>query len=199
MIERKEKKCKGIGKTKGYGCGKVTKFREWGLCSTCRNDWLINDERGKIELTKLTLKVSKPRRELEKAKIESKRKTITQLINDARKYFQQWIRLRDNDLPCISCGNFYSNFYDGGHFFKAELYTGLIFKEINCNKQCRKCNRYQGGNESAYRQGLIQKYGEEKVKELEELSKSNRSKKYEREELIKIKEYYQNKIKELKQ
>jgi len=196
MIEIKAKKCKGTGLAKGYGCGKLTKHRICGLGKMCcYTDWLLNSENGKIKLAKATLKVSKPRLDLEKAKKESKEKTITQLINDARKYFQKWIRKRDEQLPCISCGNFYSKFYDGGHFFKAELYTGLIFNEINCNKQCRKCNRYLSGNESAYRIGLIQKYGIKEVEKLERLSKTNRSKKFERDELKEIKIYYQNKLK----
>lgn len=43
----------------------------------------------------------------------------------------------------------------------------LRFSELNCNAQCRKCNRFMEGNFSGYRQGLIKKIGEQKVLFLE--------------------------------
>lgn len=192
----KEKKCKGQGVAKGYGCGVITLYRKYGLCKTkCYPDFLLNTENGKIILDKATLKAKKPRLELEKAIHKSKQKTIKQLINDARIYFQKWIRKRDEHLPCISCGSFESKFWDGGHYLKAELYTGLIFNEFNCNKQCRKCNRYLGGNESGYRVGLVQKYGAIKVEELESIKDKNRVKRFSRFELEEIKKKYKHKLK----
>ena len=43
---------------------------------------------------------------------------------------------------------------------------------MNCNGQCKKCNRFDEGNIQGYRKGLIKKYGLEKV-ELLELKKYN--------------------------
>ena len=43
----------------------------------------------------------------------------------------------------------------------------LRFSELNCNAQCRHCNRFQEGNFSGYRKGLIDKIGEQKVLLLE--------------------------------
>ncbi len=37
------------------------------------------------------------------------------------------------------------------------------FSEVNCNAQCRDCNRFDEGNMSGYRQGLIRKYGEQQT------------------------------------
>lgn len=43
----------------------------------------------------------------------------------------------------------------------------LRFSELNCNAQCRHCNRFQEGNIQDYRKGMIQKIGEAKVLLLE--------------------------------
>lgn len=43
----------------------------------------------------------------------------------------------------------------------------LRFSELNCNAQCRHCNRFQEGNIQDYRKGLIEKIGEQKVLLLE--------------------------------
>jgi hypothetical protein len=45
---------------------------------------------------------------------------------------------------------------------------------MNVHKQCRKCNTYLNGNESNYRQGLVNRIGEQKVKDLELLAEETR-------------------------
>jgi len=125
-------------------------------------------------------------------------KTLSQYEAEAKKSFQHYIRLRDEQDPCISCGTYTSDIWDGGHWFKAEIYSGLIFDERNCRKQCRKCNRYLGGNEINYRIGLVNKFGEEYVKELEIDSFSKRDYKFSKQELIAKKIQYDGKIKEWK-
>ena len=102
-----------------------------------------------------------------KAVLRNDLKTLSQFEADAKKSFQKWVRLRDDRQPCISCGVKETDLFDGGHYFKAELFSGLIFDERNCHKQCRKCNRFLNGNELQYRQGLISRYGEEFVHQLE--------------------------------
>jgi hypothetical protein len=87
--------------------------------------------------------------------------------------------------------------WDGGHFKKAEIYSGVIFNELNTNIQCGKCNRYLGGNELNYRLGLIAKIGLEAVEQLEQLANETRKYKYSKNELIEIKKTYQTKIKQL--
>ena len=117
-------------------------------------------------------------------------KSYAQRLGEAKKVFQKWIRLRDKDKPCISCGTISSTVWDGGHFKKAELYSGVIFHEHNVNIQCGKCNRFLGGNELNYRTGLIAKIGEKAVLNLEHLAEMSRMKKYTNEELEEIKLKY---------
>ena len=199
----KEKKCKGINKAHGYeSCGKMVNAntRKFGLCPSCFFDWMQTTEGGKIHyqkqfLPKVEKKVKADKKKKDLAVRESL-KSIARLIQEARVPFQKWIRLRDANEPCISCETTKAKIWHGGHYFKAELYTGLVFNEINVNKQCEKCNTFGGGNESGYRLGLIKKYGEKAVKELEESANYLRSYKFTREEIKQIKSKYQKRLKE---
>ena len=77
------------------------------------------------------------------------------------------------------------------HFDKyADEIEGVIFNEMNVHKQCRKCNTYLNGNESNYRQGLVNRIGEQKVKDLELLAEETRVYKWSEEELETIKQKY---------
>jgi len=44
---------------------------------------------------------------------------------------------------------------------------GTRFDEKNCNGQCRSCNRFDEGNNIGYMRGIIKKYGEGVLIELE--------------------------------
>ena len=129
--------------------------------------------------------------------LREKLKTLTDYENEAKKEFQKYIRKRDENLPCVSCGTFQTDIWDGGHFKKAELYSGVIFDEMNCHRQCRKCNRFLGGNELNYREGLVKRYGIDYVLEIEERSLRLKRHKYSKEDLIGLKNLYKEKIKHL--
>ena len=105
-MQPKKKPCKGTGLAKGYGCGKMTYHRIYGLGKMCcYSDWLLNSENGKIKMQKAMLKASKPRREFEEFKKERKTKSvISQLLKLTRNVCHEYIRLRDKGKPCISCG-----------------------------------------------------------------------------------------------
>jgi hypothetical protein len=127
----------------------------------------------------------------EKQKLKNKLKSYSQKLNEAKKVFQKWIRERDEQFPCISCGATVSNpYWDAGHFKKAELYRGVIFNELNVHKQCRKCNFFMDGNELEYRRGLVNRIGLCKVVELEELAEITKKYKYTDQELENIKNMY---------
>jgi hypothetical protein len=194
---QKEKPCKGINKAQMVkGCGKITLYRTFGLCASCLSDFLFNSDAGKVVFNKINLKVKSDKDKAFKSDLRAKLKTIGEYKAEARKSFQKWIRLRDNDKPCISCNSSTADTYDGGHFYKAEVYSGLIFNENNCHKQCRKCNRFMNGNELNFRKGLVARYGIDYVTNLDNICDINRVKKYTKEELIAKKLQYDIKIKE---
>ena len=202
----KEKPCKGSGKARGSGCSTVTDVRQikFGLCWGCFKEWLNTTENGKDHVTKVTIQSSKKvkleaKRKLSKEKREfiESNKSIQRLILDARKPFQKWIRFRDANKSCISCDSIDSELWDAGHFYKAEIYSGLIFDERNVNKQCRKCNTYLGGNENNYRLGILKRFSEAFVLKLDKDALRLKQYKYDRLELINIKNKYLKLLKEI--
>ena len=152
------------------------------------------NEYAKLHLKKESDKLQKK----QDKQLKDKLKTYSQRVQEARRIFQQWIRLRDINEPCISCGAVISELWDAGHFKKAEVFSGLIFHEHNCHKQCRKCNRYLNGNELLYRQNLVRKYCELFVEDLERIANETRKYKWSNEELETIKSKYKQLIKNQK-
>ena len=83
--------------------------------------------------------------------------------------FNKFIRGRDKDLPCISCGEVRPDLkYDAGHYRSCGAAPELRFEELNCHRQCSyKCNQTMTGNIIEYRKGLIKKIGQENLDWLE--------------------------------
>ena len=76
-------------------------------------------------------------------------KSIKTLLAEAQKPFNEFIRLRDADQPCISCGATNppvkpGGQWDAGHFLGRGAYPELRFEELNCHKQCKVCNAGAG-------------------------------------------------------
>lgn len=133
-----------------------------------------------------------------KKKMQEGLKTRTQKINEARKIFQEYIRERDKDKPCISCGTTTAKKWDAGHYYKAEVYTGLIFNEDNVHKQCQRCNQYGGGMQAEYREGLIKRIGQDAVNTLESTKDDLRVYRWTDEELEEIKKTSKKMLKSLR-
>jgi Bacteriophage Lambda NinG protein len=172
MIKIKEKKCKGTGKAKGFGCGTMQLKRRYGLgISCCFGSWLYTSDEGKKIVNKTTDKVTEPRKSLEKAiKDNTKRKGITAQLLYTKDLVHQAIRLRDKFKPCISCGCQWNKDFQAGHFYNANNYRSIKFNFLNINGQCRQCNLLKDGNFTEYKFRLPERIGEEKFKILEELA-----------------------------
>ena len=135
-------------------------------------------------------KKEKPLPLFEKAGIKVKKKP--DLVAKLDKVFSRYIRLRDcmpnGYFRCISCGQIkpYEQ-ADCGHYInRRQMITR--FDEMNCNAQCRHCNRFMEGNLQGYRDGLIAKYGERDVLLLE--AKKKETRKYSDFELVELTKYY---------
>lgn len=198
MIERKKKICKkGINKAFGFiGCGNSSFNLKYGLCPSCLFDFYSKDERGKILFKKAKDILKAKNWKEEKAKMKESVKTLSDYEAEAKRSFQKWVRLRDENKPCISCGNPSQEDRAGGHFYSAGMYSGLMFNPDNCHSQCNTyCNKYLSGNLLQYRKGLINRFGIDFVENLDKLSNELRNYKYTQQELIDIKKKYDNKIK----
>lgn len=112
--------------------------------------------------------------------------SIPALTKKAQVVFNSWIRARDKDKGCISCGK---EVTEAGHYFSTGHYSALRFNEINTNGQCTRCNCFLSGNLIKYRQGLVKRYGEQKVIDLENwvsIRTVNKYTMFELEQIIKI-------------
>lgn len=115
--------------------------------------------------------------------------SLSSEIQKTREVFHAYIKKRDEKKNCITCDS-KSGPFDAGHCFKAEVYSGLIFNEMNCHKQCEKCNRFNNGEVEIYKQKIIEIYGQSKFNELQKEADLTRVKKYSREELFNIQNKY---------
>ncbi|MEM7196720.1 MAG: recombination protein NinG, partial [Pseudomonadota bacterium] len=94
-------------------------------------------------------------------------KSLGQLVKEAQAEFNKFIRLRDADLPCISCGRHHTGQYHAGHYRSTGAHPELRFEPDNVHKQCSACNNHLSGNLADYRINLIKKIGLERVEWLE--------------------------------
>lgn len=127
-------------------------------------------------------------------------KTIPDLIKEAQREFNAYIRARDRDQPCICCGlplgaGEVGGAYDAGHYRSTGSASHLRFHEDNCHAQRKQCNRYGAGRAIDYRAGLLGRIGREATEALES---NNKPHKWTREELTTIRDTYKAKLKEMK-
>jgi hypothetical protein len=198
----KAKKCKGTGKALGYGCGKETIYRKYGLCkNSCYPDWVLNSEEGQKMLNKSILKATESRRSLENAIKEKKnRDKLTDHLKKTKLVVHEMIRLRDKGKPCISCKTPYLDNFQAGHCFAAGKYNSIKFDFDNINGQCEKCNLFLNGNEANYLLNLPNRIGKERFEELVIKAGIDQKtvKRWTREELSEIRKNAKEIIKDLK-
>jgi len=120
-----------------------------------------------------------------------KKKGIT-LIAKAQEVFNKFIRERDKNKPCISCGAFHT--LQAGHFYSAGHHNALRFNEDNVHGQCLRCNYYLSGNLSNYRVNLIKKIGIQRVEKLDQIASIKKAHKLDRFYLQEIISNYKNLI-----
>ena len=131
----------------------------------------------------------------ERRERKAKLKSRSEWLKDAQSVFNKFIRLRDKNEPCISCGKYHTGQYHAGHYRSVGACPELRFCELNVHKQCAPCNDHKSGNIIEYRINLVKKIGVDKVEWLER--QDHEPKKYTIEDCKEIIKYYKAKIKEL--
>ena len=126
-------------------------------------------------------------------------KTRSQWIKEVQVVFNKFIRLRDVNRACICCGlplgeSKVGGNYDCGHYRSVGSAPHLRFDERNAHAQRKQCNRYGSGRAVDYRIGLINRIGQLSVDLLEA---DQTPKHYSIDDLIKLKQFYKAKIKEI--
>lgn len=153
-----------------------------------------NLERARKSLAQIERREIKVRKERLKSRADHLREAQT-AVND-------FVRLRDARLPCISCdsipndyGLFTGSRWDAGHYRSVGSCPELRFEPLNIHRQCVRCNRNLSGNAVEYRIRLVQRIGAERVAWLEG---PHPARKYTIEEIKAIKADYRAKTRELK-
>ena len=102
-----------------------------------------------------------------KAKKEFRENDKSTLLKLAQTVVNKYIRLRDLNKPCISCGHLGDRQIHAGHYRPMGNNQQLRFYTLNIFAQCSICNNYKSGNLAEYRLSLIKKIGLAKVEEIE--------------------------------
>jgi hypothetical protein len=155
-------------------------------------------EHGRAQSAKKAAKAAAKDRKETRQKLDAMR-TKPQLVALAQKAFNSFIRARDADKPCISCGkppSTQANSTDAGHYRSVGSAPHMRFAEDNCHGQCKHCNQYLAGNHVAYRQGLIQRIG---LAAVERIEADQTLRKYSKEGLIELARHYNAEARKLKQ
>lgn len=148
------------------------------------------------------VKADKKREREETKRRKEAIKRIPDLMKEAQREFNAFIRERDKDKPCICCGRplgegaGVGGSFDCGHYRSTGSAPHLRFDERNAAAQRKVCNRYGAGRAVDYRRGLIERLGLDAVEALEA---DNAVRKWTRDELIAIKDKYRAKLKQLKE
>ena len=154
-------------------------------CALATKD--VNQQKARKSLAQVERREIKVRKEKLKSRADH--------LKDTQQAFNAWVRERDAELPCISCGRHHAGQYHSGHYRTVGASPELRFEPLNAWKQCAPCNNYLSGNLINYRISLLQKIGEEKVIWLEG---PHEAKKYTIEELKAMTADYRAKARELK-
>lgn len=133
------------------------------------------------------------RKELRAAKERVKPKG--QYMREAQTAINEWVRLRDAALPCVSCGRHHDGQYHAGHYRTVGSNPALRFEPLNIHKQCAPCNNHKSGDIVNYRIELVKRIGAELVEWLEG---PHEPKRYTIEDLKAITAEYRAKTRELK-
>jgi len=95
-------------------------------------------------------------------------KPLSHFADKAQRTVNAWIRERDKDQPCISCGRHHQGKWNAGHYISRGRSPALRYHPDNIHKQCEPCNTSLSGNLVEYRKRLIEKIGIERVEWLEQ-------------------------------
>ncbi|VVP22849.1 hypothetical protein PS896_03934 [Pseudomonas fluorescens] len=190
-VALKEKKAPKPKKCKNPACGDSFVPQRLGQavcgykCGLAIKD--VNQEKAGKALAQIG------RREIQVRK--EKLKSRADHLREAQAVFNEWVRLRDADRPCISCGRHHEGQYHAGHYRSVGANPELRFEPLNVWKQCAPCNTHLSGNLVNFRISLLQGIGAEKVEWLEG---PHEPRKYTVEEIKTIKAEYRAKTRELK-
>ena len=172
-----------------------------GIQAFCNKDHYI--EYQVANKSKLVEKGRKIKRK-DIAERKKKLKPLGDYLNEAQSAVNGYIRARDHNKPCISCGcKKVSSFggyrgscgWDAGHYRSRGAASHLSFNLLNIHKQCVKCNRDRSGNVVEYRMRLMKRIG---IDAVEALEANNKARKFTIEYLQRVKRIFNRRARHYK-
>ena len=127
-------------------------------------------------------------------------KSTRELLHEAQREFNAYIRLRDAGRPCICCGAQFEpqkpgGSADAGHYLGTGAAPHLRFDEANVHAQRKNCNRPGGTTRASFRAGMIARVG---LAEVERLEADQTLRKFTADELRALRALYREKAKALR-
>lgn len=184
-------------------------------------DWWCSEEHKEELITKLATEARQKRiqqqeRQRKQTTQQERRSLKVRKVNlqpdsyfkkQAQQAFNLFIRLRDHDQSCISCGetnppDLHGGQWDCGHFKSVGAHPELRYEEKNAYRQCKSCNAGSAKHSAKaatvakqYEANLIERVGQESV---DWLNGPHAVKNYRRDDFIRIRDEYRRKARELK-
>lgn len=178
-------------------------------CEVCHKPFILQRMGQKVCGIVCARKHVKAQKAKGRQELRERKKAIRKLSEcraAAQKAFNAWIRARDSDLPCVSCGEtnppmLPGGQWDAGHFLSRGAYPELAFEPLNVWKQCKSCNAGSGKYSHKartvaqnYEEELLRRIGPEK---LAWLKGPHEPKKFTRDDYDEMEATYRAKRKEL--
>ena len=183
-------------------------------CGVCKNEYTpfnsmqkVCGPRCAIDLARKDKAKAEAKKEKAEAKVwREKKKALSDTApiwkKKAQAVFNKYIRMRDHDRPCVSCGkyerelkhNSSGGLWDCGHYRSVGSCPELRFEELNAHKQCKKCNQFLSGNHVEYRFGIASRITPE---ELDFIEGPHEPKRYRVNDLKGIHDEFKQKLKDL--
>jgi hypothetical protein len=180
-------------------CKRRTQDTRLRLHPECMEVWIARQV-AKQDAAKKKRAAEVKRREREDTKVRKAAiKRLPDLIAEAQVAVNAYVRARDAGLPCICCGKPFEPMrpggsMDAGHYLARSIAPQHRFNPDNIFGQRKNCNRPGGTTRGAFRAGVLARIGLER---LEALEADVAVHKWQRDELIALRNLYRKKRKEL--
>ena len=198
-----EKKCRGMGKALGHGCGKLVKVemfgkanRKFGLGLSCKcyTKWLTTSDEGKALIERTSLKSQGSHEKKVEGNWNQEKKVREVDLMSKDKYRATYIqplmnhiaRIIDNQQPCIATGN-HEGKMAGGHRHSVGGNGNISLNLHNIHIQSFHSNDKKGGDHVRYRSGIIKIYGRSYANFIDEELMQCPQKLWDKQDLIELK------------
>ena len=135
-------------------------------CKVCKRQYQPRNSMQSVCSPQCALEHAKQtRHKVVKSEIRQRKaqlKTKAQWLKEAQAAFNAFVRIRDHNYPCISCGkpNNGNHQRHASHFRSVGAAPHLRFHLLNVHASCATCNSVHSGNLLEYRKRLPAKIGE---------------------------------------